>query len=171
MSNIKSYEDFNFNEIVKRLLQGTGLKTQKKLAKALGISEQSLTNRKNTGGLLQSLVSYAGSKNINIDWLLFGEGDVYTRFTGESPDPHEKGNLISEKQPPWYSADSDLTDEERQVATAFREISPDRRRGVFINAIDELNDSLKDEEIRRDQRKRQLILNAIKILSNIVGEL
>lgn len=170
MSSIKSYENFDFNEIVKRLLQGTGLKTQKKLAKALGISEQSLTNRKNTGGLLQALVSYAGSKNINTDWLLFGKGDVYTMFTGESPDPHEKGNLTSEKRPPWYRADTDLTDEERLVATAFREINPDRRRGVFINAIDELNNSLKDEEVRRDQRKRQLILNAIKILSNIVGE-
>lgn len=59
----------------------------------------------------------------------------------------------------------DWTDDERLLIEALREIDPIRRRGVIITALDQLNASLQDQEIKRNRNKKKLIQDAIKDLS------
>ncbi len=63
----------------------------------------------------------------------------------------------------------ELTEDERILIEALREIDPVRRRGVIITALDQLNASLQDKEIKRNRNKKKLIQDAIKDLSKVVG--
>ena len=42
---------------------------------------------------------------------------------------------------------------------------------MIITALDQLNASLQDKEIKRDQNKKKLIQDAIKDLSKAVGDI
>lgn len=66
-----------------------GYKTKKDLAKALQISPSDLNNRIKSGTVKQLLIDLAIHENVNIDWLLTGNGNRKTE-TGiaESHDPY-----------------------------------------------------------------------------------
>ncbi len=63
----------------------------------------------------------------------------------------------------------ELTEDEHILIEALREIDPIRRRGVIITALDQLNASLQDKEIKRSRNKKKLIQDASKDLSKVVG--
>ncbi|MCP4113252.1 MAG: bacteriophage CI repressor [Desulfobacteraceae bacterium] len=65
------------NKIINRILEALSLKTEKELAIILGISPQDFSQRKKKGTLLKLIINSEINKNINYDWLLTGEGEIY----------------------------------------------------------------------------------------------
>jgi len=68
-----------FEEILSRIKNATGVKTQKELAEILGIREASISEAKKRGGIPHEwVVKLALQKNISPEWLLRGRGPTYT---------------------------------------------------------------------------------------------
>ena len=55
-----------------------GYKTKRELAKALDISPSDLTNRTGSGTIRKLLIDLAIHNNVNIDWILTGQGNMMT---------------------------------------------------------------------------------------------
>jgi len=52
---------------------------------------------------------------------------------------------------------------------ALREIDPISRRGVYLSALTQLNEAMREREIRRDKRKQEILEEAARKLSRAVG--
>lgn len=85
-------------------------------------------------------------------------------------DPDKLSDVKSFLEGNHEASDLAITDEERQMIEALREIDPIRRRAVILSASIQLNEALNDREIKRDQRKKQLVQEAIKGLGKAIGE-
>ena len=83
----------NFQSIVERMKQASGLQNESAIAKALDISPQAMSNFKNKGEIpADRIIQFAGKFKLSVDWLLTGEGqmrreeckyDVIKEATGE----------------------------------------------------------------------------------------
>lgn len=69
----------------------------------------------------------------------------------------------------WAAEIGRLTDEEITLIKALREIDPISRRGVYLSALTQLNEAMREREIRRDKRKREILEDAARKLSRAVG--
>jgi hypothetical protein len=69
----------------------------------------------------------------------------------------------------WAAEIGRLTDEEITLIKALREIDPIGRRGVYLSALTQLNEAMREREIRRDKRKREILEDAARKLSRAVG--
>ena len=86
----------NLHEIINRLMFSLGYKTKKGLAKALQISPSDLNNRIKSGTVKQLLIDLAVHENVNIDWLLTGNGNMKTEAgIAESHDPYSPAGAES----------------------------------------------------------------------------
>jgi len=63
----------NFVLVVDKIMKLKGLRSEKDVAKTLGISPQDFSNRKKRGTLLPVVVEWAINERVNLDWLLTGE--------------------------------------------------------------------------------------------------
>ena len=75
-------ENDNLPEIIERLKDTCRYKTDKELAKALGLTPQNFLGRKKSGGIKDTLILHAINKGINKDWLLTGEGEMFADRNG-----------------------------------------------------------------------------------------
>ena len=57
-----------------------------------------------------------------------------------------------------------LTAEEQKLIKALREIDHVSRKGIYFSAINQLRESMREKEIRRDKRKKEIIENALDVL-------
>jgi hypothetical protein len=78
----------SFSDVIERAVAIAGVKNQSELAEYLGMSSGDMSNRKKRGSLpYDRLVGLALSRNVSLDWLIMGEGEI--------PDiPGVKGNEI-----------------------------------------------------------------------------
>lgn len=60
--------------------------------------------------------------------------------------------------------------EEVELIRALREIDQISRVGVLASAIQQLNEAMRDREIKKDKNKKKILENAIKVLSNAIGQ-
>lgn len=66
--------DLDAKAIISRMLEATGLRSERELSLALGLSESALGNRRRTGGLpLEEAAQISCEKSVSLDWLIFGE--------------------------------------------------------------------------------------------------
>ena len=70
----KIHDKINFNEILNRLKSVYGLSGDKQLSELFDISQQDLSNRKRRGTLLPLIIKHSLNQNINLHWLITGEG-------------------------------------------------------------------------------------------------
>ncbi len=60
----------NFSIVIEKIMERTGLTSDKDVARALEISPQDFSNRKKRGTLLPVIVEWALREKVSIDWLL-----------------------------------------------------------------------------------------------------
>jgi len=77
MSRKKIMKTAISKKIVDRLKEVYNLKYDKELAYLFGLSPESLVQKRKSGGLLSYIVTYGINKNVNLNWLMSGEGDPY----------------------------------------------------------------------------------------------
>ena len=71
------------SEILERIRQKTGKNSDKELAELLGLKQGNFSARKQRGSLLPVIAEWAINTNIDLNWLLRGEGkknDVQRSF-------------------------------------------------------------------------------------------
>ena len=73
------YTKAEINIVVGRALVLFGLKKEKDLAVLFGLSQQALSNRKNTGGIVNLIEKEAYKRNLNFHSILTGEGEMYIK--------------------------------------------------------------------------------------------
>jgi len=64
-----------------------------------------------------------------------------------------------------------LTEEESELIQALRKIDPISRKGVYLSAVTQLNQAMREKDIRRDERKKAVLEKTIKVLSKAVAEM
>jgi len=72
----------DLEKIIHRFKEFRGVKTQKKIAEELGISDKDFSNRKKRGTLLPLIIEMAVNQSVDMHWLLTGERSMITG-TGE----------------------------------------------------------------------------------------
>jgi biotin operon repressor len=82
------------NEIVNRTMIALGYTSKRELAKALKISPSNLNNKMNSGSIRTLLIDVAINNNVNVEWLLTGQGSMSAG--------HGTGTHIGEQQPPYH---------------------------------------------------------------------
>lgn len=85
----------NADEIIERFKQINNLHKHKELAKFLDISPQDFSQRKNRGTIINLLLDHPSTKQINLHWLLTGEGPM--RREEAQPDVVETNIKASKK--------------------------------------------------------------------------
>lgn len=80
----------NIEEIISRFKKVHQLKTDKKMAEMLGLSQPDFAKRKKTGTLLKIIVQRGINQNVNLNWLLAGRGDPR-----ELPEDEENEPVLS----------------------------------------------------------------------------
>ncbi len=102
--------DTSYSQIVRRMLESTGLKNESAVAKVLGVTPQALSNYKKRGKMPPNLVlKFAFMYGLSVDWLLTGKGSMRieekagnTSTAREEPAPYStgpKGTDISQMTP------------------------------------------------------------------------
>ncbi|GAG37025.1 unnamed protein product [marine sediment metagenome] len=58
--------------------------------------------------------------------------------------------------------------EEITLREALREIDPISRRGVYLSAITQLNEAMREKEINKDKRKKEILEKALEVLKKAI---
>ncbi len=96
--------DTSYSQIVKRMMESTGLKNESAVAKVLGVTPQALSNYKKRGKMPPNLVlKFAFMYGLSVDWLLTGKG-------GMRIEEKAGGVATAREEPASYSAELKGTD-------------------------------------------------------------
>ncbi|HZX36207.1 MAG TPA: helix-turn-helix domain-containing protein [Thermodesulfobacteriota bacterium] len=64
-----------YSDVIERMKSSANLKNDSRVAKALGVTPQAISNYKKRGSLPSDLVlKFAAIYNVSVDWLITGEG-------------------------------------------------------------------------------------------------
>ena len=75
---------FNFELVVERIKKEFLYRSDKEFAKAIGLSPTAFHNRKKTSSLpFQEIIEFANSRNVNLNWIMTGEGSTYNKSTDD----------------------------------------------------------------------------------------
>jgi hypothetical protein len=83
----KKYTKTEINLIVNRALEVFGLKIEKELAELLDESQQSLSNKKNTGSIVGLIEKEAYKRKLDFNYILTGESSSSDLTANESHGP------------------------------------------------------------------------------------
>lgn len=94
----------NFTEVIERMRSAGRLKNDSRIARALGVTPQALSNYKKRGKIPADLViKFSELFGLYVDWLLTGEGEKYkpgygdpedAMHLGAGEDTYSYGNLV-----------------------------------------------------------------------------
>lgn len=113
--------------IIKRFKVINKLKRHKELAKLFDISPQDFSQRKNRGTILDLIIDHPSTKQINLHWLLTGEGPM--RMEGMPQIP-----VVKEEPPPYSSLDP-KTDEILQLTREIMQSGTSYAEALSTNVI------------------------------------
>lgn len=99
----------NLDKIVDRAIEAFGCKSKAQLAKLLGLSKQDLSNRIKRDTLTPLLIKEAVNHNVDLNWLITGQGGMRLGGGSTSSDRDLKS---AEKTPP---DESDIREKLRQL--------------------------------------------------------
>ncbi|MEN6439460.1 MAG: helix-turn-helix domain-containing protein [Syntrophobacter sp.] len=74
MSQEEIAEKVDVEKVLVRFRQAFGLDSDKEVAEIFDISQQNFHHRKKRGTILPLMIGYSIDKNVNLHWLLTGEG-------------------------------------------------------------------------------------------------
>ena len=153
-------------ERIRQLRESLGL-NQSQFANLLGISgnfvsDLELAKAPPTKPILLLIES---RWSILPDQILTGEGfdsEKVKRYVSEQS--HTEG--LSEPLGPYPQP----TEHEYELISALRELDPISRKGVYLSAITQLNEAMKEKNIRKDKRKKEILEKAARALTKAVAE-
>ncbi|MBI5560110.1 MAG: helix-turn-helix domain-containing protein [Deltaproteobacteria bacterium] len=77
-----------YSEVIERMRRAGNLKNDSKVARALGITPQALSNYKKRERVPSDLIlKFSAIYGVSVDWLLTGEGGVYMEGGRKAPAP------------------------------------------------------------------------------------
>ena len=133
----------NLTDIILKIQSITGLKEKEIAEKIFEISAQNLSTRKKENRLdFPKLIKWAANNKVDLNWLLLD-------------DRQNKGFLSPNI-------------EEQELIKALRAIDTVSRKGIYISAINQLKESMREKEISRDKRKMQVLKNAVEVLKKAI---
>ena len=163
------------NQRIKALRKHLGL-TQKAFAEELGYSRSYISE-------VEKGVKSPSEKFLKQLGLRYGNDYGFTQRTyrqppermlprghGDAPDSDRGSYGIPEAE--GYGVTGVITrlsPAEMALVEALREIDPISRIGVYVSAINQLNEARRDKEVQKDKRKKRLIDRAIKELSKAMA--
>ncbi len=102
----------SYSEVIERMKQAANLKNDSRVAHALGVTPQALSNYKKRGRLPSDLIlRFAELFGVSVDWLLTGEGRMFRRPVQAGPPLiAQEGMDIYERQVPELGGLSGLLD-------------------------------------------------------------
>lgn len=108
----------NFQDIVERAKKAFKINEDKEISDIIGMSNQAFYNRKKTKSLpYDELLLAANKRNIDFNWLLTGEGEMYKNAVNE-----QKSSYGSEKTRKMAELFDDLdTDGQREILSRLEE--------------------------------------------------
>lgn len=68
------------------------------------------------------------------------------------------------------SKSNPISDEEYELIKAVRELDPISRKGVYLSAITQLNEAMRERNIRKDKGKKEILDKTIKVLTKAIAE-
>ncbi|MDR2904749.1 MAG: helix-turn-helix domain containing protein [Helicobacteraceae bacterium] len=72
------------NQIFQRILEIEHIKTMKSLAEVLGLTKNNIYNYESRNAIpYEKIINYAEKKQINLNWLFFGEGEQLRKDSNE----------------------------------------------------------------------------------------
>jgi hypothetical protein len=92
--NNKIHDKVNLDEILFRLKEAYSFTEDRQLAELFAISQQDLSNRKKRGTLLPFIINSALNKNVNLQWLFTGKGQMIAVEIPESQESSLKDPKI-----------------------------------------------------------------------------
>ena len=91
------HEIINFDDLIERFKESTGLDSKKRIAESFGISPNSFSNQKKTGGIIDYFIKYGIKLNVNLNWLFTGEGEPLIKKE-EDMDSKKYSDMVIEMQ-------------------------------------------------------------------------
>ncbi len=90
----------SYSEVIERMKRSANLKNDSRVAQALGVTPQALSNYKKRGRLPSDLIlRFAELFGVSVDWLLTGEGRMFRRPSAARPALlAQEGVAVYEKQ-------------------------------------------------------------------------
>ena len=64
-----------------------------------------------------------------------------------------------------------LSKEEYELIKALREIDSISRKGVYLSAVTQFNEAMREKAISKDKRKKEILEKTIKTLTKAVAEM
>ena len=149
------------SKILDRIISTEGLKNDADLAKLFNVAASTVSSWRTRDSIpYEKIIAFCVSKNISLNHIFLGEGPEY------------KMNFQSE-----FDVDEDiktygnLSQEENELIKALRELDPLGRKGVYISAVGQCNEAMRERTIRKDKRKKEILEKTIKILTKAIGEM
>lgn len=152
---IKLHEKWNFRAILDRLKLIYNFTDDKKIAQLFEITPQSLVNKRKAGTLLPNIIYFGIIKNVNLNWLLTGDGDPYIN--------RDKIGDIPEDDP--YKEFLSMT---REILTSETDYSNSLAVNIksFHRAI-ETEKKLSDHEKRLSMVEKKVVKDTNKIIVDV----
>jgi len=64
-----------------------------------------------------------------------------------------------------------VNNEEYELIQALRELDPISRKGVYLSAVEQCNEAMRERNIRKDKRKKEILKKTIKTLTKAVADI
>jgi len=140
-----------------------GYNTKRELAKALKISAPDLNNRIRSGTIKQLLIDHAINNNVNVDWLLTGQGNIY----------NEAKSKIAEQAPQYGNTQMRRATDHPQIRIAdilqkvtYIMESNTPHKNAIVMAVDACYQSVRaDEKVAEQENKIQQLEEKLKLLA------
>jgi len=146
---------YNFDDIIERILKAKGWKTEKDVANALGMKPVAFSGRKSRNSPpVDKIRIWCNRESINIDWVLLGEGPMFTG--GERLSFSEK----AVQNPPDTEGETRFS---VQQALEDLQWSPESRGGI-VQPAEAARVRTPHEQYGITQRKRRLINDMVEDL-------
>lgn len=135
----------NFDKIIDRVKELKGLDTVLDVAELLGISSPDLYGRKKRGTLTPLIINWGINENINLHWLLTGEGDPYIYKVGGALDDDPEIASLLDMTRAVLKSDTDYSDSlAANVRSFFRALKSEKR----ISNIESELTTIKEKQAR-----------------------
>lgn len=125
MSRDILHDLMNYDEVIERFKEFTGLDSKKKIAKLFGIKQNSFSNQKKSGGIIRYFVKHGIQFNMNLNWLFTGKG---------IPQAIDESSELASLRSEFNTLNGRLFDFERDrnVGAKIRKDDPAGKKDEFI---------------------------------------
>ena len=148
------------SQILDRIIKLKGLKNDKELAKLFSVAPNTISSWRSRGSIpYEKIIAFCVQEGFSLDYVFPGEGSPFNR----------DAKFVADVSYGTYTSNP-ISDEEYELIKAVRELDPISRKGVYLSAITQFNEAMREKNIRKDKRKKEILDKTIKVLTKAIGE-